>query len=147
MISTSLLDACKLIQDNWDCIKRDFFVLVPNHYLEITTVYRSPDEQFQLFQRGRTMNTQGEWIITDKSKIVTNVDGYKEIGAHNYHPSRAIDVCVVNNQTGERLWSNIWYTSLIDIAGRYGLEDGGAWHGLKDWPHLQVRDFKNYRGM
>lgn len=150
MPSKDLNDACKVIRDAWDGIKNEFFTVAPGHYLEIDCSYRSPDEQFELFKQGRAehmgLTPEGTyWWTSDKEKIVTNVDGYKVIGAHNYHPSRAIDVCVVDNQTGKRTWDTAWYKPLIEIATRYGLVEGGTWKSIQDWPHLEVKDYKNYK--
>lgn len=145
MPTNNITDSCKVIQDAWDLIKRDFFTIIPpNHYLDITCVYRSPMEQFELFMQGRTMGMDGEWHVEDKDKVVTNVDGYKILGAHNYFPARAIDVCVKNNQTGEVLWDTKWYKPLIDIVKKYNLIEGGTWRAIKDWPHIEVQDYKNY---
>ena len=52
--------------------------------------HRRIGRQFELFQKGRTF-IGGEWVITDKLKVVTKVDGYNIIGKHNYDPSRAFD--------------------------------------------------------
>lgn len=145
-MSTDINDACAAIKDKWDEIRNEFFKRSPGKYLVLTTVYRSPEEQFSLFKKGRTNLPSGEWQITDKSQVVTNVDGYKNIGAHNYKPSRAIDVAVVDNQTGKTLWEENHYLPLLEIARGVGLESGGGWQSIKDWPHLQVKDFKNYSG-
>lgn len=144
MPSKSLDDACKAIRDVWDNIKNDFFALVPGHYLEIDCSHRSPAEQADLFMQGRIISG-GIWVVSDKTKVVTNVDGVQNVGAHNYYPSRAIDVRVVDNQIGKTLWNPEWYKPLIEIAARYGLVDGGSWKSIQDWPHLEVKDFKNYK--
>ncbi len=147
MPTKNIQDACKAIQDHWDEIKRDFFSVIPSgHYLDITCVYRSPEEQFELFKQGRTMCTQGTWVVQNQDEVVTNVDGRKILGAHNYYPARAIDVCVMDNQTGKPLWNPNWYQPLITIAAQYGLVDGGSWKSLKDWPHLEVQNYKLYQG-
>ena len=143
-MSKDINDAAKPLRDNWELIKNEYFKSVPGFYLELTTVFRSPNEQFELFKKGRTMDTQGNWITTDKSQIVTNVDGYKIMGAHNYYPARAIDVAVVSNKTGKITWEESYYTPLIKIANEFGLESGGEWKSIKDYPHLQIRDYKNY---
>lgn len=144
-MSKDINDAAKLIQSVWESIKNEFFKVSTGKYLELTTVYRSPEEQFQLFKQGRTMGMDGEWHIQDKSLVVTNVDGYKVLGAHNYFPSRAIDVVVVDNQTGKFLWEESHYHCLLEIASRFGLESGGSWHTFKDWPHLQIPHFEQYK--
>lgn len=147
MPTKDINDACKAIRDVWDNIKTEFFAAVPGHYLEVDCVYRSPEEQLELFKQGREPSTLMEtgWRIVNKGKVVTNVDGKISKGAHNYKPSRAIDVCVVDNQTGKRSWNPDWYKPLIEIAARHGLVEGGTWKSIQDWPHLEVKDFKNYK--
>lgn len=149
-MSLDINDACKAIQDAWPLIQNEFFKRAPGKYLVLTTVHRSPEEQFILFKKGRTQLPNGEWVVKDQSQVVTNVDGHKNIGAHNYKPSRAIDVCVVDNATGKVLWKEDYYFPLVEIARGVGLESGGEWPvnstGLgKDWPHLQVPNFKDYK--
>lgn len=146
MPSKDIQDAVKLIQDAWPQIQNEFFKRNPNRYLVITTTYRSPEEQFELFKKGRTMDTQGHWVVQRQEQIVTNVDGRTVLGAHNYMPSRAIDVTVFDNQTGKPIWEESSYYCLLEIAQTVGLESGGGWHSLKDWPHLQIPDYKNYAG-
>lgn len=146
MPTKNIDDACKAIRDAWPSIKTDFFSVVPGHYLDIDCIYRSPEEQLELYKQGREESTLMEtgWRINDKTKVVTNVDGKISVGAHNYRPARAIDVCVVDNQTGKRSWNPDWYKPLIEIAARYGLVEGGTWKSIQDWPHLEVKDFKHY---
>lgn len=145
-MSTDINDACKLIQDKWDEIRNEFFKRSPGKYLVLTTVYRSPEEQFKLFKEGREQTSAGDWVVKDKSQVVTNVDGFKIIGAHNYHPSHAIDVAVVDNSSGKVLWEEACYYPLVDIASSVGLVSGGTWKSLKDWPHLEVPNYKEYVG-
>lgn len=145
MPSRDINDACKAIREKWEEIQHEFFKRTPGKYLVLTAVHREPAEQFELYKKGRTKLPTGVWTITDKSHVVTNVDGYSNKGAHNYYPSRAIDVAVVDNQTGKTLWEEVHYQPLLEIAQSVGLECGGSWKSLKDWPHLQVPDFKNYR--
>jgi len=138
-------DACKAIRDNWESLTNEFFKQQPGKYLVLTTVHRTLETQFGLYQKGREKLPTGDWMVTDKSQVVTNVDGFKNIGAHNYFPSRAIDVAVVDNQTGQTLWEENHYHCLVEIASRLGLESGGSWKSLKDWPHIQVPNFKEYK--
>lgn len=144
-MTKNIEDAAAPIRDKWEEIKNEFFKVSPGHYLILTTVYRSPQEQFDLYKKGRTMDSQGHWIVQDKADVVTNVDGYKIIGAHNYMPSRAIDVAVIDNQTGKPIWQDSLYHPLIDIAKSVGLESGGSWTSIKDWPHLQIPNYKDYK--
>ena len=145
MPTKDINDACKAIRDNWESITTEFIRRNAGKYLVLTCVYRSPDEQLDLFKKGRIKGADGKWYIQDKAKIVTNVDGVTILGAHNYKPARAIDVAVVDNQTGKFLWEEKHYFPLLQIAKGVGLESGGAWKSIKDWPHLQVPDYKNYK--
>ena len=54
---------------------------------------RSVETQQEYFQRGRT-KIDGQWVITDKSKVITYVDGVVKKGKHNYTPSMAFDFYV-----------------------------------------------------
>lgn len=61
-------------------------------YFDNTILYghRSPEEQFELYKKGRILQN-GIWVITNKSKVVTYKDGYKSKSKHNYLPSKAVD--------------------------------------------------------
>ena len=52
---------------------------------------RESAEQFELFKKGRSF-IDNKWVITDKSKVVTYKDGFREKSKHNYLPSKAVDV-------------------------------------------------------
>lgn len=146
MASKNIEDAVKEIRDKWDEIKNEYFKRMPGKYLVLSCVYRTPEEQLALFKKGRILGSDGKWSIQDKAKIVTNVDGYKILGAHNYKPARAIDVAVVDNQTGKYLWEEKHYFPLLQIAKGVGLESGGGWKSINDWPHIQVPNYKTYEG-
>jgi len=68
------------------------FTEVVKHY-DCTVLYgrRSPEEQFELYKIGRVLKN-GVWVIKDKSKKVTNCDGYIKVSNHNFSPSKAVDV-------------------------------------------------------
>lgn len=54
--------------------------------------HRTPEGQFELFKKGRSLNIDGNWIITDKGKVVTYKDGFIKLSKHNHYLSRAIDI-------------------------------------------------------
>lgn len=144
MPSREITDAAEPLKKAWPLIKEKYAQLTPTRHLILTTTYRSPEEQFTLYKKGRTMDTQGHWVVQHPEQVVTNVDGLKVLGAHNYFPSRAIDVTVFDNQTGKPIWEESSYHCLLEIAKGVGLESGGSWKSIKDWPHLQIPDYKNY---
>jgi peptidoglycan LD-endopeptidase CwlK len=144
MPSKDILDAAKPIRDNWESIKSDYTKALPGKHLVLTCVHRFPEEQLVLFGKGRVRGSDGKWIVQDKAKIVTNVDGVTILGAHNYKPARAIDVMVVDNTTGRETWVEKFYLPLGPIAKKYGLVWGGDWKSIKDLPHLEVQNYKTY---
>jgi len=62
-------------------------------YFDCTIVsgHRPPEEQFELYKKGRK-EVNGEWVIVDKSKVVTYKDGTIKKSKHNEFPSKAVDV-------------------------------------------------------
>jgi len=154
MATKDIADAAKPIRDVWENITNEYIQHNPGKYLSLTSVYRPPEEQFSLYQKGRKKDSNGNWVVSDKSQVVTNVDGHKTKGAHNYYPSRAIDVAVFDNQTGKASWKEKDYLVLGAISKRFGLVWGGDWDGdgdrtdqqLHDLPHIEVKDYKNYKG-
>jgi len=58
-------------------------------------IHRTPGEQFTIFQKGRAFK-DGSWVIVDKNKKVTGLDGYKKKSRHNYLPATAVDIVLFN---------------------------------------------------
>ena len=67
----------------------------------ISFTYRDPDEQFELYKKGRKL-VNGVWLIEDRKQIVTFKDGYKKQSKHNFNPSKAVDVYAYIN--GKASW-------------------------------------------
>jgi len=84
--------------------------------VDITLVegHRAPSKQFEYYKKGREKTGDGVWKIVNKSKVITNIDGYKKKGKHNYDPSRAIDVCAYVSGKPHLSWN---HTQLAYIAG------------------------------
>lgn len=145
-MKNSLADAARPLVQAYPNIVKEFEAAQPGYSLHITCVYRSPDEQFDLFKKGRAQHIpNGTWVTDEPSQIVTNIDGHTKLGAHNYHPARAIDVAVVGKDTGRTYWDEKLYQPLVAIAAKYGLESGGSWNSFKDWPHIQIPNFRDYK--
>jgi peptidoglycan LD-endopeptidase CwlK len=136
--------AAKPLRDNWEKIKADYAAAMPGKHLVLTCVLRSVEEQIKLYGQGRVKGSDGKWVVQDKAKIVTNVDGYSVQGAHNFTPARAIDVMVVDNTTGRETWEEKFYYPIGPIARKYGLTWGGDWKSIKDLPHIEVPNYKTY---
>ena len=56
----------------------------------ITEGHRTPETQFEYFKKGRKL-VDDKWVISDVSKVITYVDGFKVKGKHNHSPSLAFD--------------------------------------------------------
>ena len=113
----------------------------------ISEGHRETDRQFDLFKKGRSF-LNGEWVVVDDLKVVTNVDGIRNKSYHNYTPSRAFDIFA---------WvdGKISYEPkhLLPIAGHIlktarklrdegkvsrHLDWGGFFKTITDMPHFQI---------
>ncbi len=133
MPSRSLQDADKQLREAVIPLLKEFEQVAPGRSLVITCTYRSPEEQWQLYLEGR--NADGQ--IEDSTKVVTQLSGKPgHESLHNLKPCRAVDVAVVVG--GKTTWDYREYLPLGDLAAKHGLEWGGNWPHLKDYPHLQL---------
>lgn len=82
--------------------------------------YRSPDEQNELYQIGRTK----------PGVKVTNIDGYTKLSKHNYYPALAVDVAPypINFTDYKRIYMFIGY--VLATAEQLGIKivSGGDWN-------------------
>lgn len=131
--SAKIITANKRLQEAFYILKERYEELFSTHTLVCTEAHRPVERQKELYAQGRTA----------PGDIVTNVDGVKKKGMHNYLPSRAIDVAVVDLRTKTPTWKISYYEPLLalvaDINKEKGwkLESGGSWKTFKDWPHIE----------
>ena len=104
----------------------------------ITHGYRTPEEQNELYKKGRENNDD----------IVTYMDGYIKKSKHNYNPSLACDIAIFIN--GQLTWEIEYYIKVAyhimtisdkmfyDGEIKHRLNWGGDWKRLKDYPHFQI---------
>jgi len=114
---------------------------------KITEGHRSPQRQFELFKQGREC-VEGKWVIVNKSKVVTNIDGVNKMGNHNYTPARAFDIQVLVG--GKGTWVAKYYYAvskhIMSIADQLFLEGrishrikwGGNFKSIVDLPHYEI---------
>lgn len=132
--SRKLKDADEDLQKAFRLIRLYYRSIRPGHTLVITRTFRSFEDQQKLYQKGRTT----------KGKKVTNIDGIKKLGKHNYYPSKAIDVAVRNESIKGITWNLYYYRPLVGLAKKVSKEigvkitSGGSWKKLKDYPHLEI---------
>lgn len=113
----------------------------------ITCGHRTQGEQLQLFKQGRTL-TKGVWLKTGRT--VTNIDGYKKLGKHNYYPSKAVDVCPYPIDWEDLERFNKLHEVIMRVASEEGVELvwGADWdsdgdimeHLLQDYPHYELKE-------
>ena len=119
---------------------------------------RTVEKQFEYYQRGRT-SIGGIWTVTDRSKIITNIDGIRNKGNHNYNPSLAVDI--VPYYKGKADWWDItrfnnivYFIKGIAISMGIELRIGTDWNGnftdvdqkLSDLPHMELYRYLNDDG-
>ncbi|MED3885861.1 peptidoglycan-binding protein [Priestia aryabhattai] len=116
------------LQNVHEIVQEKAYELIRQAYKEsifivITEGFRSIEQQHKLYSQGRT--TQGS--------IVTNAKG--GYSYHNY--GLAIDIALLDNN-GEVDWTiDRRWNKAGEVGKRIGLEWGGDWKSLKDYPHFQ----------
>ena len=113
---------------------------------KITCGHRTLDEQFELFKQGRTNVINQGWIVSNKSKVVTNCDGIDTVSNHNYKPSRAFDFALFIDK--KLTWKVENYKNCGEIfktaASKLGININwpiniGSEKKTKfDWPHIEL---------
>lgn len=119
--------------------------------------HRTLEKQFEYFKKGRKL-INGEWVVVSPKQKITNADGVKIKGKHNYNPSLAVDFSVYVPDKPQLEWDAVHLTyvaaSLIMIAEflfkegiiQHKLRWGGNWdmdgdlsdNKLCDRPHLEL---------
>jgi peptidoglycan LD-endopeptidase CwlK len=92
--------------------------------------HRTVAEQQRLYAQGRT--TPG--------KKVTNIDGVKVKGRHNYKPALAIDIAPYPLDWNDTDRFRLLGAHVKAVAARLGvpLTWGGDWRKFKDLPHFEL---------
>jgi peptidoglycan L-alanyl-D-glutamate endopeptidase CwlK len=103
--------------------------------------YRSPEEQLELFKKGRSF-LKGKWVITSKKSVVTYMDGTTKKSNHNFSPARAVDIMPYPFLQSYWKDSKIWYEyseAIKKAADTIGVKIvwGGDWK-MFDAPHFEL---------
>lgn len=94
--------------------------------------HRPIERQQKLYAQGRT----------EPGQIVTQIDGLKKKGKHNYYPSRGVDIYAFID--GKAVWEEVPLAVIsgviLSCAKELGIawEWGGFWKSFKDYPHHQI---------
>lgn len=107
--------------------------------------HRTPEEQFELFKKGRQEFSNGIWMVVDDRKVVTYCDGYEKLSKHNYDPSRANDVFAYVNGKASYDKTHLLIIALhvlqkaieMDIKVRAG----ATFRKFFDGPHFELIEY------
>jgi len=114
--------------------------------------HRPVPRQYELYRQGRKLLADGTYVKTGKT--VTNIDGYKVKGKHNYTPSLAVDVApypIDFSNKGKARERFYFLMGMIKMEAekqgvkiRFGLDwDGDNIYddqSFDDLPHLEIID-------
>ena len=132
---------------NLDTCHEDLITLF-NKVIEVTPYdigisygYRSVEEQYELYKKGRELNIDsGRWEIYNSADIVTNCDGKNIKSKHNERPSLALDF-ICYDEEGKLTYNPKYYLVvigvIITIANQYNicLKSGMNW---EDYGHIEL---------
>jgi peptidoglycan L-alanyl-D-glutamate endopeptidase CwlK len=110
----------------------------------VTCGTRTTEEQFELYKKGRRL-IAGRWVIVNKKKVVTYLDGFNERSAHQDGKAFDIVAYVDGQYTYEPQYLYIIAGVILSCAARRGvILKWGATFGkngdkLKGWdlPHFE----------
>tara|TARA_Y100000310_G_C20583862_1_gene764389 strand:+ start:155 stop:640 length:486 start_codon:yes stop_codon:yes gene_type:complete len=119
---------------------------VINHW-DCTIIYghRTPEEQFSLYRIGREVIAFGDpdkpkdWVIANRSEVVTHLDGYSKLSDHNKTPSLAVDAAPYPIDWNDLMRFHIFAGFVMGMANQMycnGVIKNRVYSGLdwdKDW--------------
>jgi len=129
----------------------------------ILSGHREPEEQFDLFKKGRKFiggpgeeQDAGKWMIDNRRDVVTHRDGILKLSEHNHYPSRAIDAAPwpLNWNKHSRFFYQAgivqWVSHKLHAEGKieHILKWGGDWdmdHDFDDQDFVDLPHFQLYK--
>lgn len=128
MPSTDLKDTNLILATQYEIAKQKFEKDNPTLKVSIDCTYRSFEEQNKLYN---------QW-----PKVTLAKGGQSP---HNYNPSMAIDVKIINN--GHITWERKYFADFAKLMVTKEIEWGGDWKlksGFVDNPHFQLKTWRDY---
>lgn len=139
--SKKIEDCHILIRQAFPFVLNKFKELNPNCDLKVDYTYRSPEDQLELFKKGRIFKNE-QWVVVNPKLIVTQDDGTIKKSHHNVYPSQAADIYIVRNGGllfGQSEDEMELYKQLGELWGNQNLISGAIWKfQWKDPAHVQV---------
>ena len=100
-------------------------------------VHRTPNEQFEIFKKGRRFNpATGEWVRIPGATTFTPLDGFKRKSRHNFIGAQSVDI-ILFKPDGSILKSGPQEKQIAKGADRFGLTWGGRFRN-SDMPHIEI---------
>lgn len=137
MPSRKIEDCEYVLQQAWKQLKDSFETLWPSWTLSLTCTYRSPEEQLELYKRGRKLEN-GQWVDADTSKQVT----WTLHSKHTAYPSKAFDFVIIGPD-GKAIWdfkADVWQSAIGMAKSIPGVTSGATWTKTPDNPHIQLNE-------
>lgn len=105
----------------------------------ISSGFRTAEEQFELFKKGRAF-AYGEWKITDLEAVITNCDGYDVKSAHQSGYALDFFAYVDGKANYEPCNLALIATCFFEAASDLGLniDWGGSFKSICDAPHIEI---------
>jgi peptidoglycan L-alanyl-D-glutamate endopeptidase CwlK len=126
MATRDIKDAVPQLQIAYEAAKKEYQTLYPSAPQPfLTCVYRSNDEQTQLYAQGRTA----------KGKIVTNAKAGQS--KHNKMPSEAFDIGFITLDK-KLSWDLKHFKNFAAIIKPKGIKWGGNFLSIPDAPHFEI---------
>lgn len=118
--------------------------LPPGYVCKVISGHRTPEEQFELFKKGRRY-VNGNWVKdSSNGRVVTNINGISTMSNHNYLPCLSIDIGIFDNK-GKYVQSDSLYRHVVHGANAINADWGGNWRSFKDKPHIELSSRQIFR--
>jgi hypothetical protein len=99
-------------------------------------VHRTPDEQFEIFKKGRRFDTNtGTFVVVGET--FTPLDGIHKKSRHNFLGAQAMDI-ILFKPDGSILKSGPQEKQIATGADRFELTWGGRFKKTQDMPHIEI---------
>ncbi|MFA5161298.1 MAG: M15 family metallopeptidase [Elusimicrobiales bacterium] len=130
MPSRDINDLTKDLQRAYLHMREKYMRRFPGREVILVCTRRSPAEQAELYQSGRSR----------PGPVLTNCDGVRKLSPHNSDPSRAFDLAVIDG--GKYRADARAYEPLGGMALETGIVWGGSWKKLRDFCHFEQKEAK-----